>query len=140
MPAMRTRRDIAESSTPANACRSTMASGCSSAPTCSPLGWLANREREKRHGGRTYYNFNIRLEATNVCVASCLFCSFARLRPGDAGSYTMSLEADLGQAARARPSAAHRNPRRQRPASRSAVRLLPGACCAASNAFGRASI
>jgi aminodeoxyfutalosine synthase len=27
-----------------------------------------------------------------VCVASCLFCSFARLRPGDPGSYTMSLE------------------------------------------------
>jgi aminodeoxyfutalosine synthase len=25
-------------------------------------------------------------------VASCLFCSFARLRPGDPGSYTMSLE------------------------------------------------
>src|SRR5213594_3382532 len=61
-------------------------------PDTLALGWLANREREKRHGARTYYNFNIRLEATNVCVASCLFCSFARLRPGDAGSYTMSLE------------------------------------------------
>jgi aminodeoxyfutalosine synthase len=56
------------------------------------LAWLANRERERRHGANTYYNFNIRLEATNVCVASCLFCSFARLRPGDPGSYTMSLE------------------------------------------------
>src|SRR6188508_2657793 len=56
------------------------------------VGWLANREREKRHGARTFYNYNIRLEATNVCVASCLFCSFARLRPGDPGSYTMSLE------------------------------------------------
>jgi len=56
------------------------------------IGWLANREREKRHGSRTYYNYNLRLEATNVCVASCLFCSFARLRPGDPGSYTMSLE------------------------------------------------
>ena len=61
-------------------------------PDTLALGWLANRERERRHGARTYYNFNIRLEATNVCVASCLFCSFARLRPGDAGSYTMSLE------------------------------------------------
>jgi aminodeoxyfutalosine synthase len=61
-------------------------------PDLLAVGWLANREREKRHGGRTYYNFNIRLEATNVCVASCLFCSFARLKPGDAGSYTMSLE------------------------------------------------
>src|SRR5688500_977043 len=62
------------------------------APDLLAVGWLANREREKRHGARTYYNFNIRLEATNVCVASCLFCSFARLRPGDPGSYTMSLE------------------------------------------------
>jgi aminodeoxyfutalosine synthase len=53
---------------------------------------LANRERETRHGDRTYYNYNIRIEATNVCVASCLFCSFARLRPGDPGSYTMSLD------------------------------------------------
>jgi aminodeoxyfutalosine synthase len=61
-------------------------------PDLLALGWLANRDREKRHAGRTYYNFNIRLEATNVCVASCLFCSFARLRPGDPGSYTMSLE------------------------------------------------
>src|SRR5215471_12514077 len=61
-------------------------------PDTLALGWLANREREKRHGARTYYNFNIRLEATNVCVASCLFCAFARLKPGDAGAYTMSLE------------------------------------------------
>jgi aminodeoxyfutalosine synthase len=61
-------------------------------PDLFALGWLANREREKRHGARSYYNFNIRLEATNVCVASCLFCSFARLKPGDPGSYTMSLE------------------------------------------------
>jgi aminodeoxyfutalosine synthase len=56
------------------------------------VGWLANRERERRHQGRTYFNFNIRLEATNVCVASCLFCSFARLKPGDRGAYTLSLE------------------------------------------------
>src|SRR5689334_5579919 len=56
------------------------------------VGWLANREREKRHGDRAFYNYNIRLEATNVCVASCLFCAFARLKPGDPGAYTMSLE------------------------------------------------
>src|SRR5262245_28421022 len=45
-------------------------------PDLLAVGWLANREREKRHGARTFYNYNIRLEATNVCVASCLFCSF----------------------------------------------------------------
>jgi aminodeoxyfutalosine synthase len=61
-------------------------------PDLLALGWLANREREKRHGDRAYYNYNIRIEATNVCVATCLFCSFSRLRPGDPGSYTMSHE------------------------------------------------
>ena len=30
------------------------------------LGWIANRERERRHGDRTYFNHNLRLEATNV--------------------------------------------------------------------------
>src|SRR5436190_1323831 len=61
-------------------------------PDLHAVGWLANRERERRHGALTYYNYNLRLEATNVCVASCLFCSFARLRPGDEQAYTMSLE------------------------------------------------
>ncbi len=61
-------------------------------PDLLAVGSLANREREKRHGARTYFNYNLRLEPTNVCVASCLFCSFARLKPGDPGSYTMSLE------------------------------------------------
>jgi aminodeoxyfutalosine synthase len=61
-------------------------------PDLLAVGWLANRERERRHGARTFYNHNIKLEATNVCVASCLFCSFARLKPGDPGAYAMSLE------------------------------------------------
>jgi aminodeoxyfutalosine synthase len=61
-------------------------------PDLHAVGWLANRERERRHGALTYYNFNLRLEATNVCVATCLFCSFSRLKPGDAEAYTLSLE------------------------------------------------
>jgi len=66
-------------------------------PDLLAVGWLANRERERRHDGRTYFNYNIRIEATNVCVASCLFCSFARLKPGDEGAYTMSLEQAWGK-------------------------------------------
>jgi aminodeoxyfutalosine synthase len=62
------------------------------APDLLAVGWLANREREKRHGARTYFNYNLRLEPTNVCQASCLFCSFARLQPGMPQAYTMSLE------------------------------------------------
>src|SRR4051794_22380424 len=61
-------------------------------PDLLAVGYLANRERERRQGRRPFYNYNTRLEATNVCVASCLFCSFARLKPGDAGAYTMSLD------------------------------------------------
>ena len=61
-------------------------------PDLHAVGRLANREREKRHGANTFYNYNLRLEATNVCVASCMFCSFARLKPGDADAYTMTLE------------------------------------------------
>ena len=74
--------------------RLTLDDGCRlfECPDLLAVGRLANREREKRHGGRTFYNYNIRLEATNVCMASYLFCSFARLKPGDAGAYTMSLE------------------------------------------------
>ena len=55
-------------------------------------GRAGQQERERRLGDRTFYNYNIRLEATNVCVASCLFCSFARLKPGNPGAYTMSLD------------------------------------------------
>ena len=61
-------------------------------PDLIAVGWLANRERERRHGSQTFFNHNLRLEATNVCVASCLFCAFARLKPGDDGAYTMTLE------------------------------------------------
>jgi aminodeoxyfutalosine synthase len=61
-------------------------------PDLHAVGWLANRERERLHGARTYYNFNLRLEATNVCEAGCLFCSFARLKPGAPEAYTLSLE------------------------------------------------
>jgi len=66
-------------------------------PDLLALGWLANRERERRHGARTYFNHNLRLEATNVCTASCLFCSFARLKPGDEGAYTSSIDQVLAK-------------------------------------------
>jgi len=61
-------------------------------PDLLALGALANEVREKRHGDRTYFNKNMRIEVTNVCVASCLFCSFAKLEEGAPGSHTMKLE------------------------------------------------
>ena len=61
-------------------------------PDLLALGALANQVREKLHGDRTYFNKNMRLEVTNVCVASCLFCSFAKLEEGSPGAHTMKLE------------------------------------------------
>jgi aminodeoxyfutalosine synthase len=67
------------------------------------LGALANRVRERRHGDRTFFNVNMHLNATNVCVADCMFCSFARLEEGMPGAYTMTLDEALAKVA-ARPA------------------------------------
>jgi aminodeoxyfutalosine synthase len=56
------------------------------------VGQLAHAERTRRHQDRAYFNRNMRIEVTNVCVASCLFCSFAKLKEGDPGAHTMKLE------------------------------------------------
>ncbi len=61
------------------------------------VGALANHVREARHGDVTFYNRNAHLNFTNVCVAACKFCSFAR--PDDRAAsegYTMSLDEAVG--------------------------------------------
>ena len=68
------------------------------------LGALANHVRESRHGDLTFYNRNVHLNPTNVCVASCKFCSFAR--PDDkhaSQGYTMSLEQAVEHVVSKRP-------------------------------------
>src|SRR5215468_664520 len=56
------------------------------------VGQLAHADRSRRHGDVAFFNRNMRIEVTNVCVASCLFCSFAKLKEGDPGAHTMRLE------------------------------------------------
>jgi aminodeoxyfutalosine synthase len=68
-------------------------------PNLVELGALANEVRERLHGDRTYFNRNLHINATNVCVASCRFCSFARLKEGDPGAYTMSHDEAWGKLA-----------------------------------------
>ncbi len=55
------------------------------------IGAMANRARERLHGRVTYFNRNLHLNATNVCEADCLFCSFARLQEGMPLAYTMTI-------------------------------------------------
>ena len=40
------------------------------------LGRLANQVRERKNGNFAYYNTNIHLNPTNVCVYRCRFCAF----------------------------------------------------------------
>jgi aminodeoxyfutalosine synthase len=61
------------------------------------VGALANLVRERVHGDLTYFNRNVHINATNVCEASCIFCSFARLKTGDPAAYTMSLRQAVGR-------------------------------------------
>lgn len=61
------------------------------------LGALANQVREARFGDLTFFNRNLHVNATNVCEASCIFCSFARLKTGEQGAYTMALDEALGR-------------------------------------------
>jgi aminodeoxyfutalosine synthase len=66
-------------------------------PNLIEVGALANEVRERLHGDRTYFNRNLHINATNVCVASCMFCSFARLKEGDQGAYTMTHAEAMGK-------------------------------------------
>tara|TARA_B100001540_G_C15776435_1_gene628886 strand:+ start:652 stop:1770 length:1119 start_codon:yes stop_codon:yes gene_type:complete len=42
------------------------------------LGLLANEIRERKHGNKTYFNKNIHIEPTNICVFDCKFCAYSR--------------------------------------------------------------
>ena len=61
------------------------------------IGALANWVRERMHGDLTYFNRNLHINATNVCEATCVFCSFSRLKTGDPNAYTMSIDQALGR-------------------------------------------
>jgi aminodeoxyfutalosine synthase len=60
-------------------------------PDLLALGWLANHDREKRHGNTVYFNVNRHINPTNVCVAHCKLCAFGR-DPNAPGAYTFALE------------------------------------------------
>ena len=42
------------------------------------LGSLANSIRENKNGNKTFFNKNIHIEPTNICVFDCKFCSYSR--------------------------------------------------------------
>ncbi|MBO7185440.1 MAG: CofH family radical SAM protein [Alistipes sp.] len=55
------------------------------------LGELAVARKVKASGREVYYNRNVHLEPTNICLFNCEFCSFRR-REGDKDAWYMSLD------------------------------------------------
>lgn len=55
------------------------------------LGELATERKRKASGEEVYYNRNIHLEPSNICLFNCEFCSFRR-REGDPDAWSMTIE------------------------------------------------
>lgn len=55
------------------------------------LGELASERKEQVSGKEVYYNRNVHLEPTNICLFNCEFCSFRR-REGDKDAWYLSLD------------------------------------------------
>jgi aminodeoxyfutalosine synthase len=67
------------------------------------LGQLAHHVRTKKNDEKVYFNVNRHLNLTNVCTATCAYCSFQR-KPGDKDAYTMRVEEAVRLAEAMRPS------------------------------------
>lgn len=61
------------------------------------LGKLAHHVRGQKNGDRVMFNVNRHLNLTNVCSASCAYCSFQR-KPGEKDAYTMRVEQAVAKA------------------------------------------
>ena len=73
---------------------------------CDDLAWLgemAHVVRTRKNGDRVVFNVNRHLNLTNVCTASCAYCSFQR-KPGEKDAYTMRVEEAVRLAKAMEPS------------------------------------
>ena len=67
------------------------------------VGALANLVRQSRFGSKAFFNSNVHINQTNICVLACRFCAFRR-GPKAKDAYAMSVEdylADLSTYAHA---------------------------------------
>ena len=59
------------------------------------VGMLANQIREQKNGNYTYYNKNLHLEPTNICIHNCKFCSYSKKINTDGWEYTVDEMVEL---------------------------------------------
>ncbi len=72
-------------------------------PDLLELGLLARKIKEKRYGRKVFFNRNLHLNLTNICISGCRFCSY-RKKVGEEGAYTLSLEEALRRVEEAQKS------------------------------------
>ena len=71
-------------------------------PNLSEIGRLSNCVRTARFGTYAFFNSNVHVNQTNVCVLACKFCAFRRSKKAE-DAYSLDVEAyldDLGQYAK----------------------------------------
>jgi aminodeoxyfutalosine synthase len=66
-------------------------------PNLVELGALANELRERLHANRAYFNRNLHINPTNVCVSACKLCSFSRRQATDEGAFVLSVDEAVGK-------------------------------------------
>lgn len=67
------------------------------------LGELAVERKRRASGDMVYYNRNIHIEPSNICLFNCEFCSFRR-REGDADAWFMTIDEVVARAEEMRGS------------------------------------
>ncbi|WP_163328464.1 aminofutalosine synthase MqnE [Desulfurobacterium thermolithotrophum] len=55
------------------------------------LGLLGNYAAEKKNGKLAYFNVNVHITPTNICIGTCKFCAF-RKKKGEDGAYELTIE------------------------------------------------
>ncbi len=63
-------------------------------PDILALGEIARGVKEKKFGKKVFFNRNLHLNLTNVCISNCRFCSYQK-KLGEEGSYALSLQEAL---------------------------------------------
>ncbi|MBT7064623.1 MAG: hypothetical protein HN923_08020, partial [Euryarchaeota archaeon] len=63
-------------------------------PNLSEIGRLANCVRTARFGKYAFFNSNVHVNQTNICVLSCKFCAFRRSKRAD-DAYALGVQSYL---------------------------------------------
>lgn len=71
-------------------------------PNLFDLGRLANMHKEAMYGHKAYFNSNVHVNQTNICVLACRFCAFRRGPKAD-DAYALSVDNYLEQLSRFSP-------------------------------------